>query len=267
MLTLDADLLRVIAPKVTGTRAVRQAEIIADVGAALEDTLEYYDIFSRIRIAHFLAQIAHECDGFCTTEEYASGKDYEGRLDLGNTQKGDGVRFKGRGLLQLTGRFNYAAMSDTLGIDLVADPHLAAEPVTSLKIAGEYWKSRKINVAADADDLITVTRKVNGGLRGLAERQAYLAKAKVALAGKRAEHIANPSGGMPVLHRGLRGDAVEVLQRRLRAQGYLVAIDGDFGPGTETAVRHFQATRSLKVDGIVGPSTWGALPDELAQAA
>ncbi|SON56275.1 Zinc D-Ala-D-Ala carboxypeptidase precursor [Hartmannibacter diazotrophicus] len=267
MTGLNEELLKDIAPRVSGARAAHQAEILSEVGAALAGTLADYGIATRLRVAHFLAQIAHESDGFCTTEEYASGRAYEGRKDLGNTEPGDGVRFKGRGLLQLTGRANYIAMSDTLGLDLVSNPALAADPAISLRIACEYWYSRQISRDADRDDIIAVTRKVNGGLNGLADRRVYLGKAKVALAQAEAGSLAFEPGAMANLHRGLVGDAVAILQSRLVAHGYQIAIDGDFGPGTETAVRLFQRGSGLVTDGIVGPATWSALNGSSEQAA
>ena len=183
MADLDASILRDITPHVGGAKGQQQAQIIDAVGAVLADTLNRYGIDSDLRVAHFLAQAAHESDAFCTTVEYASGDAYEGRRDLGNTQPGDGRRYKGRGLFQLTGRANYKKYGEAMGMDLEGDPTLAAEPATSLAIACQYWTDRNLNAAADADDIQKVTRGVNGGLNGLADRQAYLVKAKAALAG------------------------------------------------------------------------------------
>jgi predicted chitinase len=114
-------------------------------GRSARSTLDSYDINTRLRIAHFLGQTCEESAGYRTTEEFASGKEYNGRADLGNAQPGDGPRFKGRGLLQLTGRANYADYGKALGVDLVNNPTLAAQPALSLKIACEYWKRHNIN--------------------------------------------------------------------------------------------------------------------------
>lgn len=134
------------------------------------------------RLAHFMAQLAHESGGFRYMEEIASGQAYEGRANLGNTQPGDGKRYKGRGPIQLTGRANYRAYGRTLGIDFERHPEIVAMPSIGLHVALEYWRSRNLNALADADNIEAITRKVNGGLNGFAERKAYLAKAKGLLA-------------------------------------------------------------------------------------
>ena len=103
-------------------------------------------------------------------------------VDLGNTKPGDGPRYKGRGLIQLTGRANYREYGKAMGVDLEGDPQKAGDPELSLAIACEYWKRRKINPDADRDDIVTVTKKINGGRNGLADRAQYLAKAKAAIA-------------------------------------------------------------------------------------
>lgn len=131
-----------------------------------------------LRKAHFIAQIAHESAGFATLVEYASGEAYEGRKDLGNTQPGDGVRYKGRGVIQLTGRSNYRQLGEYLGLGLEAQPDLAALPWVAYQVAAHYWLDRNINGDADRDDLEAVTRKINGGTNGLKSRATLLAKAK-----------------------------------------------------------------------------------------
>jgi putative chitinase len=262
MIPVDSHTMREVAPTFSGKIADSQAKIIAEVGAVLAATLESFDITTRLRIAHFLGQTCEESAGYRTTEEFANGAAYEGRKDLGNTQKGDGPRFKGRGLLQLTGRANYDQYGKALGVDLVNNPTLAAGPALSLKIACEYWKLHNINADCDRDDLQAVTRKVNGGLNGLSERAAFTQKAKAAVARLEAVQLSGaPSPGetRPVLARGSKGDAVVQLQTLLRDLNFAVAIDGDFGPGTEVAVTRFQSENSLTADGIVGPQTWAAM--------
>ena len=281
MVPVDSQTMREVAPTFSGAPAASQAKIIAEAGAVLAATLESYDITSRLRIAHFLGQTCEESAGYRTTEEFASGREYEGRQDLGNTQKGDGARYKGRGLLQLTGRANYADYGKALGVDLVNNPTLAAQPALSLKIACEYWKRHDINADCDRDDAQAVTRKVNGGLNGLSDRIAFTQKAKTAVARLQAVQLSGAASGgaaepgaasggaaaagaatgqtRPVLARGSQGDAVVQLQNLLRDENFAVAVDGDFGPGTEVAATRFQSENGLTADGIVGPQTWAAL--------
>jgi putative chitinase len=260
MVPVDEAVLRALAAGESGQRAARQAAIISGMGAELASTLARYAIDTPLRIAHFLAQIAHESDGFCTTEEYADGRAYEGRRDLGNVQPGDGPRYKGRGLIQLTGRMNYALTGKELGLDLVGAPLSVNDPITYLLVSCVFWTRLKINRACDTDDLYEVTRLVNGGLNGLDSRLAYLTRAKALVAPLAAKAIAAPGAArLPVLCRGSVGSKVAQLQQDLAAHGYPVARDGDFGPGTETALRHFQAARGLAPDGIAGPAIWEAL--------
>ncbi len=260
MIPVDGDFIRAVAPRFTGARAAAQARIIGAISGAFAPTLAAYAISTPLRIAHFMGQVTHECAGFRTTEEFASGAAYEGRADLGNTRPGDGPRYKGRGLIQLTGRANYRRIGAALDLPLEDRPELAADPLISLRIACEYWRSRDINTPADADDLLTVTRRVNGGLNGLEDRRGFLRRAKAALAAIQATVIAAGQGGaITVLRRGSTGDAVGELQGLLRARGFPLTVDNDFGPATELAVIEFQRRSGLAPDGIVGRLTWAAL--------
>ena len=127
----------------------------------LNDSMVHAEIDSDARKAAYLAQLAHESDGFRTLEEYASGADYEGRSDLGNTQPGDGVRFKGRGAIQLTGRANYQRVSNSLGVDLVGQPHLAGTPEYGFLVSAEYWRDHDLNERADKGDFEGITDVIN----------------------------------------------------------------------------------------------------------
>jgi predicted chitinase len=129
----------------------------------------------------FLAQLAHESGGLRYMEEIASGAAYEGRRDLGNTQPGDGKRFKGRGPIQLTGRANYREVGRALGLDLEGNPGLAASPAVGFRIAAYFWKSRGLNSLADQGNFREVTRRINGGYNGLADREMYWARARAAI--------------------------------------------------------------------------------------
>ena len=127
----------------------------------LNASMAFADISSDARKAAYLAQLAHETDGFRTFEEYASGSAYEGRSDLGNTQYGDGRRFKGRGAIQLTGRANYAAASSRLGVDLVSNPELAASPEYAFLVSADYWKVHNLNSLADRGNFEGITDVIN----------------------------------------------------------------------------------------------------------
>jgi putative chitinase len=176
----------------TGGVSVEQLQaIMPDVSA---ETAAYYlpylnaamaegNINTPQRQAAFLAQLAAESGQFRWMEEIASGADYEGRLDLGNTQPGDGVRFKGRGPIQLTGRSNYAAASEALGIDLVNNPARAADPDVGFRTAAWFWNTRDLNSYADAGNFDAITYRVNGGYNGKAARDAYYARALAVLGG------------------------------------------------------------------------------------
>jgi putative chitinase len=261
MIPIDHQIMFEIAPRFSGSLARNQATIIGDVGEILQSTLEAYGITTRLRIAHFLAQTCHESAGFRTTEEFATGDAYENRRDLGNVQPGDGRRYKGRGLIQLTGRANYTKFGNEMGIKLVENPEQAAEPKLSLRIACEFWKSSSINNACDQDDLIRVTKLINGGTNGLDDRRALTTKAKTAIARIEGFQISAdpPAQGHSVLRRGSKGDEVARLQSMLRTLGFEVAIDGAFGPGTEVAVTRLQLDNGLTADGIVGRETWALL--------
>ena len=141
-----------------------------------------YEINTPLRAAHFVAQVGHETASFLYMEEIADGSKYEGRHDLGNTQPGDGKRFKGRGLIQLTGRANYASYSNACGEDFVANPaNVATDPFVCVDVAGWYWNKRNINQLADRDDVKAVTKAINGGFNGLDDRIDYLYRAKQVL--------------------------------------------------------------------------------------
>lgn len=154
-------------------------ERASELAMAANVHLRTYGILDTpLRLAHFMAQLAHESGGFRYMEEIASGAAYEGRADLGNTQAGDGRRYKGRGPIQLTGRANYRTFGRKVGIDIEAHPEVVALPSFGLLVACMFWDAKGLNALADADDVEAVTRRVNGGLNGLADRQTYLIKAK-----------------------------------------------------------------------------------------
>ena len=144
----------------------------------LNDAMQEFDINTPQREAHFLAQVAHESGGFVYVKEIASGKAYEGRADLGNTEPGDGVRFKGRGVIQITGRANYDLCGQALSLPLLDDPELLEQPDNACRSAAWFWRSRGLNALADNGDARAITRRINGGINGLQDRLAYLALAQ-----------------------------------------------------------------------------------------
>jgi putative chitinase len=167
-----------------------KAAIRSGFAASMADCITRADLSSKLRLAHFISQCAHESAGITTTTEFASGRAYEGRKDLGNIIAGDGPAFKGRGLIQNTGRANYSRLAKVFGVDFVSQPAKMATFPWAATTAAQYWKDRSLNVSADKDDIRAVTLRVNGGYNGLASRQAYLAKAKHALSDLKGSLIA-----------------------------------------------------------------------------
>lgn len=138
-------------------------------------------IDNAFRIASYIAQVGHESGRLRYLEEIASGKAYEGRTDLGNVHKGDGVRFKGRGLIQVTGRYNYQRCGDYLGIDLISRPELLASPEWAVKSSLWFWDVYNLNAYADKDDLRGQTKVINGGYNGYEDRQKLYVEALMIL--------------------------------------------------------------------------------------
>jgi putative chitinase len=230
--------------------------IVNGLAAAMPRCIQIANLTTPLRQEHFLAQLAHESAGFKTTTEYASGKAYEGRKDLGNTQKGDGVRFKGRGLIQITGRANYNTMSKALGQDFVKEPELAAEFPYAALTAALYWKNHNLNRYADRDDIRGVTKVINGGYNGLADRTAYLAKAKAAV--PNTVEVTTPAPNVHAVD-------VQTAQKRLSALSYpLGAVDGKIGPLTRSAVRDFQDAMGEPITGNLDQRTYDLLMSDSA---
>jgi putative chitinase len=167
----------------------------------LVETFEKYDISTPKRQAYFIGQCMHESGGFKqlkenlnysakglmatwpsrfpdadTAEKFErnpekiANKVYAGRM--GNTEDGDGAKYIGRGLIQLTGKENYANCGSAIGVDLLANPDLLSTPKYAALSAGWFWNKKGLNAFADADDIDTITKRINGGLIGLADRKA-----------------------------------------------------------------------------------------------
>ena len=158
----------------------KHPDYLKDINHAMKEG----SITTCARKAAFLAQIAHESGELRYMEELASGADYEGRKDLGNTEKGDGKRFKGRGPIQLTGRANYRAAGKALGLDLINHPEKVKTPEVGFRTTVWFWTTRNLNGLADQKTLASfraITRKINGGTRGQADREKYWERAKKTL--------------------------------------------------------------------------------------
>lgn len=167
--------------KCTGARIDRAETFLPFIEAAMQE----FEINTPARQAAFLAQVGHESGGLHWLVELwgptEAQRRYEGRLDLGNTEPGDGYRFRGRGLLQTTGRHNYEKTGDALGEDLIENPELLGLPELASRSAGWYWKSRGLNELADQCDYLRITKRINGGTNGYAERLALYEKAQEAI--------------------------------------------------------------------------------------
>ena len=259
---------------------------------ALAEIMPKYEIDTPNRIAGFIAQCAHESNNFKSLEEnlnysekalnsvfgryFGKGKrdasEYARKPEkianyvyqdefrtkrgaMGNTTDGDGWRFRGRGLKQLTGRNNYTAFGKT--VDLTAEE--AADYVATEKGAVEsacwFWNNAKLNKIADDGDIVKMTKKINGGTIGLEDRTKRWEKALAILGGEvaPAPKKAKASKGVDmtaVLNVGSTGDTVKAVQEFLG-----IGADGIFGRGTKRAIKQWQASKGLTADGVVGPAT------------
>jgi len=132
-----------------------------------------YKINSKLRIASFIANLLVESGCFKYTKELASGLAYEGRKDLGNINKGDGVKFVGRGLIQVTGRNNYQQLSKDFGVDFITHTELLQTPDYATKSACWFWNSKQLNLLADKEEFKLICERINGGLNGYSNRLNY----------------------------------------------------------------------------------------------
>ena len=250
------------------------------------EILPKYEINTPNRIAGFFAQCGHESMNFTVLSEnlnyraetleklfskyfskagrnaadYAKQPEkianviYASRMGNGDTASGDGYKFRGRGVVQLTGRDNYTAFGKSVGMT----PEQVIDYVQTKKGALEsacwYWSSRKINIACDEGDLVKMTKLVNGGTIGLEDRRKHYEAALAVLGGAVPAPIATAAAIPGVLKKGSTGENVKRLQAELGLDD-----DGVFGPGTESAVKKWQAANGLAADGIVGPKTLAKL--------
>jgi putative chitinase len=265
---------------------------------ALCELLPKYGITTERRVAHFLSQCAHESGGFkrleenlnysskalrsvfgryfgsapkASADEYARNpemianrvyNDTYRKYKMGNTQEGDGWRFRGRGLKQLTGRDNYTRFGKSVGMSAEEAAEYVATPAGAIESACWFWDTNKLNDIADGDDVKRMTKKINGGSIGLDDRKKRYTNALKVL-GMDAEDLAADDDDIQdilddigVLRKGAKGDGVKLMQEALG-----VGADGDFGPGTERALKAWQASNGLTADGIAGPATFDKLFD------
>ncbi len=162
----------------TGARIDRATEWLPHILSAMEE----FSINTPARQAAFLAQIGHESGGLHWVTEIwgptPAQARYEGRADLGNTEEGDGFKFKGRGLIQTTGRANYQKTGVALGVDLIAQPELLADFALAARSAGWFWQAHGLNELADQGNFVLITHRINGGENGMADRMALWEAAK-----------------------------------------------------------------------------------------
>ena len=152
----------------------------------LNTAMNHYQIVGPKRVAAFIAQIGHESGQLKYVKEIwgptKAQARYEGRADLGNTVAGDGSKYRGRGLIQITGRANYGACGEALSLDLINHPELLEKPQHACMSAAWFWSSRGLNTLADAGSFSKITSRINGGQNGAAGRQVLYAKALKVLA-------------------------------------------------------------------------------------
>lgn len=152
---------------------------------ALNAAMRRFEINTPERIRAFLAQIGHESGRLLYVREIwgptPAQARYEGRADLGNTHQGDGWFYRGRGLIQITGRANYRACGLALGLSLISIPALLEQPENAALSAAWFWATHGCNELADAGNFTAITRRINGGLNGQAERVALLAQASTVI--------------------------------------------------------------------------------------
>jgi putative chitinase len=249
--------------------------------------LPKYNITTERRVAHFISQCAHESNNFRSLEEnlnysedallrvfpryFGVGKrnpaeyarnpekianyvymdEYRSpKSKLGNVQPGDGWRFRGRGLKQLTGRDNYTAFARSIGMTAEEAANYVATEPGAVESATWFWDTNRLNTIADTDDVVAMTRRINGGDIGLADRQSRYNHAIQILTGNVPVSSGSGVNLNETLRVGSRGETVRAVQAKLG-----LTADGIFGPGTERAVREWQAANGLVADGIVGPRT------------
>jgi putative chitinase len=256
---------------------------------ALCKALPKYDITTERRVAGFLAQCAHESNNFKVLKEnlnysadglkrifpkyfkdvdpndYArqpekiANRVYANRMSNGDEDSGDGWRYRGRGVIQLTGCDNYSRFAKDMDISLEEVVEYLETIEGAIMSAAWYWNSRKINTAADNNDIVKMTKLVNGGTIGLEDRKKHYAHILEVLGTEyeesdeeveEEEADSEKININQIIKRGSRGPTVAALQEALG-----IDADGVFGGGTEKALKIWQTNNDLTADGIAGPKT------------
>ena len=278
------------------------AEIISadadDWYDALCELLPKYGITTERRVAHFLSQCAHESGGFKRLEEnlnysakalravfgryfgnspkrdadeyhrqpemianYVYMDEYR-KYKMGNVNEGDGWLFRGRGLKQLTGRHNYTKFGESIDMSAEQAAEYVATPSGAIESACWFWDTNNLNDIADTDNVVKMTKKINGGNIGLEDRQKRYSHAMEVL-GMSVEDLGADDSSVEdilddigVLRKGAKGEGVKLMQEALG-----IGADGDFGPGTERALKEWQSANGLVADGVAGPATFEKLFD------
>jgi putative chitinase len=263
------------------------ADAAAWADAALE-ILPKYEITTANRIAGFFAQCGHESMNFTVLSEnlnyraetleklfskyfskagrnaadYAKQPEkianviYANRMGNGDTASGEGFAFRGRGIVQLTGRENYTSFGKSVGMTAEQVIDYVTTKKGALESACWYWNSRNINAACDANDIVKMTKLVNGGTIGLDDRKKHYEQALAVLGGAVPAPITNAASIAGVLKKGSTGENVKRMQAELGLEA-----DGSFGPATEAALKKWQTANGLAADGVAGPKTLAKLLD------
>ena len=185
------------------------------------------------------------------------------KYKMGNVNDGDGWLFRGRGLKQLTGRENYTRFGKSVDMTAEEAAEYVATPKGAVESACWFWNANNLNDIADGDDVKRMTKKINGGSIGLEDRKKRYINAMEVL-GLSAEDVAGDDDDIQdilddigVLRKGSKGEGVKIMQEALG-----IGADGDFGPGTERALKAWQLSNGLTADGIAGPATFAKLLDD-----
>lgn len=246
-------------------------QLLTEMASQIGGLFQQFGITTPLRTQFFLAQVGHESGGgtvkdenmnyraarirevwptrfptvssaepFAHQPEKLANRVYSNRMGNGPPESGDGFRYRGRGLIQITGREGYDNVGRRAGLDLLSSPELAFEPKHALLIACAFWKWKDLNAVCDTGNFVSVTRRINGGTVGLEDRKAWLDKVRRVLA---------PSAGAAGK---LSAQKIREVQLELRRQGFssVGAADGSLGPKTMAAIAEFRLQKGMPPGGL-----------------